>query len=99
MTDDEVSELAECLWDACAEAEKHGKRVGPRLACAPPLPVCPLEALTGEYNLPTAASLAGLSRRQVDEFGAGFDSGHDGNPLKDLGCRFREQALSGEGFR
>lgn len=100
MTDDEISELAECLWDACAEAERNGKHIGDRRGLAPPLPLCPLEALTGDYNLPNNAKLLRLSWREISAFGHGFDYGDFGSgSMFDLGRRFREQALSGEGFK
>lgn len=92
MTDDEISELAECLWDACA---RYPKAVHPG-------GTCPLWAMFG-----SGCGEDLLGRTETDNFIVGFDDRYEfgtarlgvAHPLQELGRRFREQALSGEGFR
>jgi hypothetical protein len=107
VTPDEISEFAECLWDACAEAERRGLTVRPtrgevgqcKTEC------CPLGALLGDdYPLPWDAyaklESSGVSQADLCDFLAGFD-GHRRSRigLVALGRRFREQALRHGGFR
>lgn len=92
---DEISEFAEMLWDACARS--------PVPVDAPPaggVPSC----------CPLYAAFECMVPLQIGDSGA-FMRGFDGcslashfrkkseRALYELGKRFREQALSGEGFR
>jgi hypothetical protein len=105
MTDDEISELAECLWDACAEAERDGLIVCPANHHARERGCCPFGAALGK-PYPTAdeaAASLGLSPDAAVDFTSAFDIGDRSvwasRGMTDLGIRFRAQALSGEGFR
>jgi hypothetical protein len=98
MTDDEISELAECLWDACRDYA---------LSC----PVasedsdrCPQSAAFGDWRSHRVDNVFGVVGACA--FRCGFDGFRELRPehlgqqkLFDLGRRFREQALSGEGFK
>ena len=71
MSPDELSELAECLQDACEEAERRGKRIVPyglrmRDTC------CPLGALVNE-SYPGMLYDLDLPLWFTDAFIDGFD--------------------------
>jgi len=94
MTDEDVSELGEFLWMCCATA-KHTlrplDRVGPTY--------CPLDAAFSYYGF----AFERLGYNVCASIMRGFDGDTFRTTLDDrlfdLGRRFREQALSGEGFR
>jgi len=107
LSDDEISELAEALWDACAAS---GRKVVPDddlvgAGCCCPfgalIPMAPPSWLGDGY--PTASTVSArvnITRQDADAFMRGFGSdSRCSSPLELLGRRFREQALSGEGFR
>jgi hypothetical protein len=102
MTPDEISELAEFLWMCCAEAEARGDKIVPYFMDLP-RQFCPFEAVGGSGNF----DFRELTPQQASSFRHGFDHQDAWGPpdhrldldLFALGLRFREQALSGEGFR
>jgi len=106
LTDDEISELAEVLWDACREAEEGGHKIG--IKCNE---WCPFHALVGPnwFNVesinPSRRDIkdrTNLEEREVAGFVDGFDFGYDrtgGNKkMLNLGILFRNQAMSCKGF-
>lgn len=105
LSDDEVSDLSECLWDACKEAERAGTRVTIRLLVMSKT-CCPFGALLGGEGFPgptTVANETGIPREDVLEFMKGFawptpelpDS--ELRPMTELGFLFRKQSEA-EGF-
>jgi hypothetical protein len=97
VTDEEMSELAECLQDACEDAQRVGMRLVPQSFGLPTNGDCPLGAATG-YRYPFAHDAARyLQIEQAVAFG--FVRGFDGatNPSNgdwrafNLGRLFREQ--------
>ena len=104
LTDDELSELAECLDDACAEAIRKGKRIQPcddanfhETNC------CPFGALMGfAYPFPHLVSAYfALPLQTVEDFMGGFDVGDPSRKIKSaafqLGRYFRERYVTGGG--
>lgn len=103
---DEVSLLGECLWDACAHAERQGICIT-FSAMLTKRTACPFGALLGTHEFPgpkTVARATGLPRDEVEAFMRGFAEpsrvrdGRDERPMALLGFRFREQAELG-GFQ
>lgn len=91
---DEISELAEFLFQECAKSAKTCGVGGP----------CPLLLAFG-----VGLGAGTISKETIEAFVTGFDMRrgfgsfrHEydpENPAYLLGRRFREQALSGEGFK
>ncbi len=104
--DDEISEIAELLWNACREAEERGMKIS---SSREPNCCCPMGALYGASPGDPDYIRFHVVEDLPDLFRKGFWKGFDGYVINyrcketnrgwELGQRFREQALSGEGFR
>lgn len=109
LSDDELSELAECLEDACQERIRQGYRIAPPNAQVDAGECCPLGALLlqPEVGMPahpaaaTVSSRTGLPWLIAASFMAGFDetcrpsSASWARKAVALGRMFREKYVSG----
>jgi hypothetical protein len=96
MTPDEMSDLAECLADACREAERRGFTIGMAKRDMCPLgalilgsdadetPHCPTEDIVD--------AMTGMGEVNASNFTHGFDVGllPSTYPLRVLGAQFRD---------
>ena len=103
LTDEQISDLGELLWQECQRESLAGRRLIP-LGQSERGEMCPLGALVGSfYPMPILASqrAPGLSCGDAADFMSGFDgmSPDSRDPrLYQLGLLFREHALSGEAW-
>lgn len=95
MTDDEMSEFAEMLADACRCSELPVSSRGARRIRAPSC--CPMAAamgLSGRVGFVIAAAYFRVDEEVTSAFAEGFDGDpmwHDSDPRAyALGCAFRE---------
>ncbi len=104
MTDEELSELEECIDSYCRAAMNRGYRIQPGNTVLGK-ECCPMGAVLickGKPHglLQQAANALGLSRFDCVEFAYGFDGrglfGSVRNPMYAMGTRFRERVLAGD---